>query len=165
MDTQPKQNAPIRCALIFSTAPIRPQKPAPQLRYETKIPYLNSYENAANETTQGCPKGRPSYGLASPSDAQTAQNRPQSTLFQLRHETRIPYLNSYANAANETTSSYDKLVSTYNSGRIPSCNHPQTRLQTPLSQLRHETTNPKLDSYGHETNKTTFTGKVCPSSA
>ena len=98
MYTQPKHNA------------TRPQKPAPQLRHETKIPYLNSYENAANETTQGCPKGRPSYGLASPSDAQTALNSPQNT----------------------------------------------------LSQLRHETTNPKLNSYGHETNKTTVTAKVCP---
>ena len=163
MDTQPRQNAPIRCALIFSTASIHPQKPAPQLRNETNIPYLNSYANAANETTQGCPKRRPSYGHASPSDAQTAPNRPQNTLPQLRHETKIPYLNSYANAANETTSSYEQSVSSYDSGRTPSCDHSQTRLQTALPQLRHETTNPKLNSYGHETKKTTVTAKVCPS--
>ena len=154
MYTQPRHNAPTR-----------PQEPAPQLRHETKIPYLNSYENAANETTQGCPKTRPSYGHASPSDAQTAPNRPQNTISQLRHETKIPYLNSYANAANETTSSYEKSVSSYDSGRTPSCDHSQTRLQTALPQLRHETTNPKLNSYDHETNKTAVTREGCPSSA
>ena len=143
MYTQPKHNA------------TRPQKPAPQLRHETKIPYLNSYANAANETAQCCSKTRPSYGHASPSDAQTAPNRPQNTLSQLRHETRNPYLNSYANAANETTSSYEKSVSSYDSGRIPSCNHPQTRLQTALSQLRHETRIPYLNSYANAANETT----------
>ena len=91
-----------------------------------------------------------------------APTRPQKPAPQLRHETKIPYLNSYENAANETTSSYEKLVPSYDAGRIPSCNHPQTRLQTVLRQLRHETTNPKLNSYDHETNKTTVTGKVAP---
>ena len=69
------------------------------------------------------------------------------------------YLNSYANAAIETKISYEKSISSYDFGRIPSCRRPHTRPQTILTQLRQETKNPYLNSYERET---TETGKKEP---
>ena len=45
---------------------------------------------------------------------------------QLRRKTTNPKLNSYANAASKTTSSYEKNVFSYDGGRTPSCKSPQT---------------------------------------
>ena len=126
----------------------------PQLRRKTTNPKLNSYANAASKTTQGRPKTPSSYDAGRASTPQSAQNRPQNTLFQLRRETNKTKLNSYDHAAIETTSSYAKNVSSYDGGRTPICKSPQTRPKTALPQLRHETANPYLNSYDHETGKT-----------
>ncbi len=126
----------------------------PQLRHETKIPYLSSYSNAASETSitheervrqLGHPRSRP---------PKPPSNRPPKPLFQLWHQTRNPYLSSYSNAANETKISYEKSTSSYDFGRIPICEWPHTRPGTAFSQLRHRTKNPYLNSYNHETSET-----------
>ena len=137
----------------------RPQQQALQLRHETRNRYLNSYANAANETADGHDKEEPQLRPCSRPAAQIAPDCPQKPLFQLRHETRNPYLNSYANAANETRISYEKSIFSYDFGRIPSRRRPQTRPQTTLPQLRHKTKNPYLNSYA---NAATETGRKEP---
>ena len=137
----------------------RPQQQARQLRHETKTPYLNSYANAASETADGHEEEGSQLRPCSRPAAQIAPDCPQRPLLQLRHETRNPYLNSYANAAIETKISYEKSISSYDFGRISSCRRPHTRPQTILTQLRQETKNPYLNSYERET---TETGKKEP---
>ena len=116
MEQQPERNAPIPFAPC-SPVPNRPQKPAPQLSHETRNPKLNSYANAANAATLGCPPNalqlRPEPGAA----PQSAPNRPQKRLPQLGHAAKNSKLDSYPNAAIETTSSYEKTIFSYDSGR------------------------------------------------
>ena len=190
MDTQPKHDAPFRCFSIdvapfrkALSSPVRPERreqavhpaaklgvqPAheveghpPQLRRKTTNPKLNSYANAASKTTQGHPKTPPSYDAGRPSTLQSASNHPQNGHSQLRRETNKTKLNSYANAANETTSSYENPVSSYGSGRTPICKSPRTRPKTALQQLRHETTNPYLNSYRNAAGKTADVGSKRP---
>ena len=124
----------LRCGFLFSPptpsalsvgtapeveepAPCPTRGHAPQLRDETKKPKLDSYANAASETTPGCPQDvlqlRPEPGAA----PRSAPNRPRKRLPQLGHKTRNSKLNSYPNAAIETTSSYEKTILSYDSGR------------------------------------------------
>ncbi len=137
----------------------RLQKQVLQLRNETKTPYLNSYANAASKTTDGHQKEGPQLRPCPRPAAQIAPDCLQKPLLQLRHKTRNPYLNSYANAAIETKISYESSISSYDFGRIASCRRPQARPQTALTQLRQETKNPYLNSYERET---TETGKKEP---
>ena len=131
-----------------------PENRPPQLRHETKNPYLNSYSNAANETSISHVERVRQLGTPSVPAPETTPNRPQKPLFQLRHKTKNPYLSSYPNAANETKISYEKSVSSYDFGRIPICEWPHTRPGTAFPQLRHRTKNPYLNSYNHETSET-----------
>ena len=127
---------------------------APLLRRETKNPKLNSYERETNETACARAKRCPSYDLGLPQAPQSAPNRPQNHVSQLRRETKNPKLNSYERETNETGISYEKHTFSYDSGLTPSCKSLQTRPQTTLAQLRLETSNPKLNSYQRETNET-----------
>ena len=138
-----------------------PENRPPQLRCETTNTKLNSYANAATETTYGCPKTRSSYGEVRPRATQAAQNHPQNTLSQLQRETNKTKLNSYANAAIETASRYETQTFSYDSGRTPICKSLRTRPKPALPQLRRETANPYLNSYDHETGKTA-TASVLP---
>ena len=132
-----------RCGLIFSPATpsplsVRPERrkqvvyptakldvqPAPEvegqvphLRDETRNPKLDSYENAANETAHGHGKNCASYPHARRPVVRIGANRRQKPVLQLGDETKNSKLNSYANAAIETTSSYEKAIFSYDSGR------------------------------------------------
>ena len=90
-----------------------------QLGRKTTNPKLDSYANAASETTLRRENQSPSYGHACRQAAQTAPNRPPNALFQLRRETNKTKLNSYADAANAATSRYENKIFSYDGGRTP----------------------------------------------
>ena len=90
-----------------------------QLGRETTNPKLNSYANAASETTRSRENQPPSYEHARRQVAQTAPNRPPNALFQIRRETNKTKLNSYADAANAATSRYENKIFSYDGGRTP----------------------------------------------
>ena len=122
----------LRCGFLFSppTPSTRSRRPeleepvpcptrgsTPQLRDAAKKPKLNSYANAASETTPGCPQDvlqlQPEPGAV----PQSAPNRPPKRSRQLGHKTNNSKLNKYGNAAIETTASYEKTIFSYDSGR------------------------------------------------
>ena len=93
-------------------------QPAPEVEgHKTKNPNPTSYPNAATKTTQTRPNTPPSYNPRRPSLPQSTQNHPQNTHSQLRHKTNKTKLISYDHAAIETTSSYEKSISSYGTGR------------------------------------------------
>ena len=102
---------------VEEPAPCPTRGHASQLSHETNNPKLDSYANAASETTPGCPQDvlqlQPEPGAA----PQSAPNRPPKRPRQLAHKTNNSKLDSYANAAIETTSSYEKKIFSYDSGR------------------------------------------------
>ena len=140
----------------------RPQKRSFRLPNAAKNPYLNSYANATSATTDSHEKDGPQLRPCPRPTAQIAPNCAKKPSLQLRHATKNSYLNSYANAANATTLSYEKNISSYDCGRIPSWTWPQVRPQTLLIQLRHAAKNPYLNSYANATSKTTPTKKRSP---
>ncbi len=114
----PTPSTPSRRPEVEEPAPCPTRGHAPQLRRETREPKLDSYANAASETTPGYPRDvlqlRPEPGAA----PRSAPNRPQNHAFQLGRKTTKSKLDSYADAAIETTSSYEKTIFSYDSGRI-----------------------------------------------
>ena len=123
---------------------------APQLRHAANNPKLNSYANAASAATHGSPKMCHSYDVGPLPAPRTSPNHPQNPLSQLRHAANNSKLNSYANAAIETTSSYEKMIFSYDAGRTVS----GLPARTTIPQLGYETTKSKLNSYARETSKT-----------
>ena len=114
----------LRCGFLFSppnpsARSLRPEveEHTPQLRDAARKPKLDSYANAASETTPGCPTDvlqlQPEPGAA----PQSAPNGPPKHLSQLGYKTKTSKLSSYPNAAIETTSSYGKTIFSYDSGR------------------------------------------------
>ena len=157
MEHQPEYNALIPfacCALIFSPVPNRPQKLAPQLSHETKKPKLNSYERETNETASAPEKRCPSYDVGHRQAPQSAPNRPQNHLPQLRRKTPKSKLNSYERETNKTGNSYEKQTFSYDCCLTPICKSLQTRPQNHLPQLRRKTAKSNLNSYERETNQT-----------
>ena len=132
----------------------RPKQQASQLQHETKNPYLNSYDHETSETRISHGEKARQLRTRPAACPRIAPNCPQKSPFQLRRETKNPYLNSYEHETNETTFSYEKSISSYDSGLISICKWPQTRLQTIFTQLGHETGNLYLNSYDHETSET-----------
>ena len=122
----------------------RPQQQAPQLRHETKNPYLNGYNHETNETNISHGEKARQLRTRPAAGPRIVPNCPQKPSSQLRRETKNPYLNSYDHETNETTFSYEKSISSYDSGLIPICKWPQTRPQTIFTQLGHETAKPYL---------------------
>ena len=127
-------------------------QPAPEVEghpphpsHETTNPNLTSYPNAATKTTQTRPNTSPSYNPSRPSTPQPAQNHPQNRTPQLQHETNKTKLISYAHAAIETTSSYEKSFSSYGTGRTLA-NQPA---KTTFTQIGDKTMTSKLNSYDH----------------
>ena len=96
-----------------TTPSVRPERGD----HETTNPKLNSYPNAASKTTPARPNTPHSYDARRPAPPQPTQNHPQNGPSQLRHETNETKLNSYDHAAIETTSSYEKSISSYGTGR------------------------------------------------
>ena len=86
----------------------RPQKRSFRLPNAAKNPYLNSYANATSATTDSHEKDGPQLRPCPRPTAQIAPNCAKKPSLQLRHATKNSYLNSYANAANATTLSYEK---------------------------------------------------------
>ncbi len=85
---------------------------------------------------------------------QSAPDRPQNHVPQLRRETAKSKLNSYERETNKTGSSYEKQTFSYDCCLTPICKSLQTRPQNHVPQLRRETAKSKLNSYERETNKT-----------
>ena len=127
-------------------------QPAPEVEghpphpsHETTNPNLTSYPNAATKTTQTRPNTPPSYNPRRGPAPQITQNHPQNTHSQLRHKTNKTKLISYDHAAIETTSRYEKPISSYGTGRTLADNPPKT----PPTQIGDKTMTSKLNSYNH----------------
>ena len=83
-----------------------------------------------------------------------ARHCPRRQTSQIGDETKIPYLNSYDHETNETNINHVEKARQLRTLPAADPRFAPNYPQKPPSQLRRETKNPYLNSYGHETNET-----------